>query len=186
MQLARWHTDMARNYSWVANVALPEPPSASARACVPIAIIPIALGALETRCYAHTFDPASAFYGQQLIRSLQVALITGCEDVDRLYRMLDSSLNGAIYVADEIDGAIIVTPPIPAAPAAPGRSIHSRLERVEQLLDNAYNGGVYLPDFGNPIGVRQQLADLILALEATGQLDDEMLAQLAQIALSVA
>lgn len=177
---------MARMWSFVSNVALSEPPSSSTRACVPIAIIPIALGALESRCYAHTFDAASAFFGMQLIRSLQVALITGCEDVDRLYRMLDSSLNGAVYVADEIDGVIIVTPPIPDAPAAASRSIHSRLERVEQLLDNAYNGGVYLPDFANPVGVRQQLADLILALEATGQLDDEMLAQLAQIALSVA
>lgn len=177
---------MARNYSWVADVSLPDPPSSSTRACIPIAIIPIALGALETRCYAHTFTAASAYYGMQLIRSLQVALITGCDDMDRLYRMLDSSLNGAVYVADEVDGITIVTPPIPAAPAAPGRSIHSRLERVEYLLDNAYNGAVYMPDFANPIGVRQQLADLILALQATGQLDDEMLAQLAQIAISVA
>jgi hypothetical protein len=137
---------------------------------------------LESRAQPYIFTPESAFYGIQLIRRLQVALITGCDDIQNLYRLLDSSLNGAVYITDEIAGQTIIIPPIPLVPTAPGRSIHSRLERIEYMFDNAYNGAVHAPDFLNATGVRQQIADLITAVQATGQLDDDALASLVQIA----
>jgi hypothetical protein len=100
--------------------------------------------------------------------------------------MLDSSLNGVTYTSAVVSGAVVITPEIPIVPAAASRSIHSRLERLEYLLDNAYNGAVHLPDFANATGVRQQLADLIAAIQATGQLDDDILAELVQVAALLA
>jgi hypothetical protein len=172
---------------FVRNLTAPEPPYICELAAFPIPVVPIALGALELRTVPHIWaSPEDAYRGTQLIRSLQVALLTGCmkeliESNRQIYRLLDTTLNGAIYVADELDGEIIVTPPIPAAPADVARSVHSRLERLEQLLDNAYNGATYAPDFLNATGVRQQLSDLILAIQQQGQLDDDMLAELINI-----
>lgn len=173
---------MPNLYSFVQNVPLPDPPSASHLACIPIAILPVAIGALESRAQSFVFRDVDAYYGIQLIRRLQVALILGCESMDRLYRLLDSTVNGVAYMTTEVDGLVVITPDIPVVPAPVSRSIHSRLERIEYMFDNAYNGAVHAPDFLNATGVRQQLADLITAVQAGGQLDDDMLASLVQIA----
>lgn len=107
------------------------------------------------------------------------------ESNNQLYRLLDTTMNGAVYIEDSLAGVAIVTPPIPLAPASVSRSIHSRLERLEYLLDNTYNGAIHAPDFANPVGTRQQLADLLIAMQATESIDSEQLAELAQIVLAL-
>jgi hypothetical protein len=159
---------MPNLYSFIRHVPLAEPPSATHMATIPIAIIPLALGALEARIAPYTFLQNDSYYGMQLVRYLQVQLILGDQSTDRLYRLLDSSLNGVEYLASTVDSQLVITPAIPDVPAAASRSIHSRLERLEYLSDNALNGAIHAPDFLNALGIRQQLADLVAAIQATG------------------
>lgn len=177
---------MPNLYSFIRNIPLPDPPYSTALTFVPIAIIPFALGALEDRAGAFAFEPTAQFYGLQLIRSLQVALLTGNDSIDRLYRLLDANLSGTTYIATETDGNTTITPAIPVVPGAVSRSIHSRLERLEYLLDNGINGAVHLPDFADPNGIKQKLDAVVSAIQATGQLDDDSLNELIQIAALLA
>jgi hypothetical protein len=176
---------MPRPWAFVSGVPLPDPPYGSHLSCVPIALLPLIIGALETRAASYVFAEGAAYYGIQLIRRTQVELITGCTEltdaIDRVYRLLDTNLTGAEYTATEVDGVITVAPPLPAAPAAPLRSLHSRLERLEYLLDNGLNGAEHLPDFGDTDGVRDLLRELIIAVQQAGPLDDDQLDRLTSL-----
>lgn len=174
--------------SFLQNYDASQPPYDAALALSIPRLIPLIVGCLELRAHAFVYTDESAYGAVQALREVQVSVINGVTigRLDDIYRLVDTTMNGAEYIADEIDGQIVVTPPIPAAPAPVARSIHSRLERLEYLMDNFYNGGIYSPDFENPVSVRQQLADLLAAIQDTGQLDDEMLAELVQIAATLA
>jgi hypothetical protein len=129
--------------------------------------------------------------GYNAIAAVYISMANNCLDElieaqNRLYRLLDTNLSGTEYLASEINGVITVLPAIPPAPLAPLRSIHSRLERLEYLLDNAYNGGVYLPDFGDTDSIRDLLRQLITSVQQTDDLDDDQLARLVEIATLLA
>jgi hypothetical protein len=170
--------------------ALPE-----GHACVlvllPAPLVPHVAGSmreLEEREY--WFSDADHESGYNAIAEVYICMATGCltelvEAQNRLYRLLDTQLTGTEYAASELDGVITVLPPIPAAPPPPLRSFHSRLERLEHLLDNAYNGQQYLPDFGDTDSVRDLLRALIIAVQETDDLDDDLLAKLTEVAYSV-
>ncbi len=181
---------MPRPWAFVSNVPITDPPYQAHLSCVPIELLPLIVGALESRAQNYVFAEGSAYYGIQLIRRTQVELINGCtelaEAVDRVYRLLDTQLTGTVYTSQLVAGAVQVVPALPAAPAAPPRSVHSRLERLEYLLDNAYNGAIHAPDFAASDGVRPLLRQLITAVQATGQLDDDQLAKLSEIAVLLA
>lgn len=166
----------------------PEEPPRCFLVALPAGLVPIVGGQLrrlEERGYWLTDADHEA--GYNAIAEVYVCMATGCiqelvDAQDRLYRLLDTQLTGQIYTASEIDGVITVTPAIPPAPAAPLRSVHSRLERLEYLLDNAYNGAEHLPDFGDTDGVRDLLRELITTVQQAGPLDDDQLLKLTEIA----
>lgn len=170
----------------------PPPPDTCELAIFPVAVIPYALGALEARTPRHIWAEESYVRGEQLIRRLQLALLCGGlqelkEQNDRLYRMLDTAIFGTGYTVESTD-PLVVTPEIPPQKTMGIRdeaSILGRMENLKQLLENALNG-TETPNYDRPNGVRDLLEQLIAKLGETGQLDDEMLAKLAEIALLVA
>lgn len=171
----------------------PEPPDTCEIAIFPVAVVPYALAALESRATRYTWDDDSYLRGNQLIRSLQMALLCGglkeiTERQDSLYRMLDTALFGRTYEVLETIPELIVAPAIePTHDLAIENedSIFGRLEDSRQLLQNALNGTI-TPNYDQPIGVRELLDLIKTAVEAGGSLDDDMLAKLAEIALALA
>ena len=107
--------------------------------------------------------------------------------VDRLYRLTDAIHNGTVYGVSgtgTVEDPYIYTPAMPLVPAtAAGQepSVKFSLEKSLRLIDNLVNGTTYAdaPDSRN---IRQQVEDLIAAVQAQGGLDDEMLDQLLAIA----
>lgn len=129
-------------------------------------LVPVIISALERYKYPQ-FWLTDADYqaGVQQLCELQESLLTGAtnvtEAIDRVYRLLDSALNGAAYVAEpdpQDPTRSIVYPALPAAPAnlvgiAPG------LRR--QLLD--LQGVINAGWFGIG-GEPATLADIVNAL----------------------
>lgn len=133
---------------------------------------------------------------RQMLAKQGASILMGCSDkivdsINQLYRLTDSIHNGAVYTvtgAGTVEDPFIYSPPIPLVPqtqpgAEPG--VKFSLEKALRLQDNLVNGTTYTdaPDARN---VRQQLEDLILAVQGQGQLDDDMLAKLVQIAALLA
>jgi len=167
------------------------------RSCYLVAInaslIPYVAGALrffEKRgTWATDADYES---GYNAFSELQVCMMRCCiddliESNDRLYRMLDTALYGTAY-------EVITSEPLEVEPIifatheltiADPDSVLGRMEDMKQLLQNALNGTTTV-NYSDTPGIRELLANIITALEATGTLDDDMLAQLVQIASLVA
>ena len=170
----------------------PAPPDTCELAVFPVAAVPYALGALESRTPRHIWADASYVRGEQLIRRLQLALLCGglqelLESNNRLYRMLDTAIYGTGYVVQSTD-PLVVEPAIPPQRTMgihDEASILGRMENLKQLLENALNG-TETPNYSRPNGIRDLIEQLTAALQETGQLDDEMLAKLAEIAVLVA
>jgi len=103
---------------------------------------------------------------------------------DALYRMLGTAIYGTEYTIESTDPVLVVTPAIDPTHTIDfdnPDSILGRAEDMRQLLQNALNG-TETPNYTEPLGVRELLANLITAVEAGGASDDDMLAQLVQIA----
>jgi len=158
----------------------------------PAGLLPIIAGsfdrALQRSVWASDEDYER---GYNAIAGVLACMTKGCIDLliesnDRIYRLLDTSLNGAEYIADELEGETIITPPIPAAPAPAVMSIHARLLRLEQVQDNAMNGTIHGPDYTDPVGVRQLLADIKAAIEAGEASEEDLLPALEQIIVLLA
>jgi hypothetical protein len=138
---------------------------------VPVDLVPIVgglFGQLEARSRWATPDDWQQ--GYRAFTALEKQLMDQClgpliESQNRVYRLLDTALNGTVYSADtdEDTGAVTVTPAIPDAPdsvpALPG--LVERMARLEQLLDNALNGTVYAPDFEETDSLRVLLQGII-------------------------
>jgi hypothetical protein len=141
---------------------------------VPIdaALVPIVAGALlhfQLRGYWQTDDDYEQ--GYNAFAELQVAM-SGCylsdliESQNRVYRLLDTALNGATY-SSEVNPADparpIVSPAIPAAPAAslptdlPSAALRSRMERLINLVDNLTTGATPTFDLNDSEGLRQTI-----------------------------
>lgn len=180
-------------FSFPKNLEAPEEPYTSELAGFCVAVVPYALAALESRATRYTWSEDSYLRGNQLIRSLQMALLCGglkeiTERQDALYRLVDVALFGTTYSVVETVPELIVSPEIAPthdlAIAAP-ESIMGRLETAKQLLENALNGTI-TPEYDRADGVRDLLEQLLVAMEAESNLDPEMLAKLAEIALALA
>lgn len=162
-------------------------------AIFPVAVVPFALGALESRMPKYIWADDSYLRGTQLIRSLQLALLCGgvreiTERQDALYRLIDTALYGREYSIESTDPELIVSPaidPIHSIAIENEDSIFGRMEDSRQLLQNALNG-TETPNYARPDGVRDLLEQLIVAAEAESNLDPEMLAKLAEIAVLIA
>lgn len=160
---------------------------------IPAAIIPLVAGALkhfEDRRSWHSDDEHERAYN--MFAELQACMLSLCvkdliESNDRLYRMLDTAIFGTGYVVQSTD-PLVVTPEIPPQRTMgihDEASILGRMENMRQLLENALNG-TETPQYDRANGVRDLLEQLITKLGETGQLDDEMLAKLIDIAVLLA
>lgn len=167
------------------------------RSCylVPInaSLIPFVAGALRFFEKRATWATESDFeQGYNAFAELQVCMMKLCVDAliesnDRLYRMLDTALYGTSYEVTSAEPLVvepIIWPTHDLVIANPD-SILGRMEDQRQLLQNALNGTA-TPEYDRALGVRDLLEQLITAVEAGGELDDDMLAKLAEIALLVA
>lgn len=172
------------------------PPDAINTPCLlwalPTGVAPFVVGAcdrwLQTSQWASRDDYEGAYnaLAEVLACMPSLCVATLVESNERLYRLLDTTLNGAEYTTDLVDGELVITPPIPVVPPAVSRSIHSRLERLEYLQDNWFNGAEHLPDFGETDGARQKLDRIIEKLDALDGADADLLAELEAIAALLA
>jgi hypothetical protein len=176
----------------VHNLVAPEAPYQCEIAVFPIAVVPFALGALEYRIPRYVWADDSYLRGVQLVRSLQMALLYGglreiTDRQDALYRMLDVAIFGTSYTVVS-DDPLIVEPlvsPTHTLDILDDTSILGRLELQKQLLENALNG-TETSNYDRVNGVRDLLEAIQAAIEAETDLDPEMLAKLAEIALALA
>lgn len=177
----------------VHNLIAPEPPDTCEIAIFPVAVVPYALGALEYRIPAYVWADDSYDRGVQLVRSLQMALLCGgvkeiTDRQDALYRMLSSAVYGTEYTIESTDPFLVVTPAIEPTHALTidhDDSLLGRAEDMRQLLQNALNG-TDTPLYDRANGVRDLLESLLTAIEASDDLDPELLAKLAEIAVLLA
>lgn len=167
---------------------------------VPInaSLIPLVAGALARYYQEHTWaSPEDYEKGYNAIAELEACMSKLCvnallEKHDQLYRLIDTTMNGRLYVASgsgTIEDPLIVNPAIPAAPLPADSAVYPglvmRIDRLEQMLNNFANG-TPSAEFTDVRNIRQQIADLIMALSQQGQLDDEMLAELMKIVVALA
>lgn len=177
-----------KNYEWPTG-AIDTP---CVVALIPTGIVPFVAGALDRWLQVSTWssrgDYEQAYNAIAEVLSCMPSLCVQqlVESNDRLYRLLDSTLNGVEYEAVEIDEVVSLLPAIPVVPAPVSRSIHSRLERLEYLQDNAFNGAVHAPDFLDTSGLRQKLDAILTALSDGSPLDADMLAALGEIVAALA
>lgn len=177
----------------VSNLTPPEPPDICELVTFPVAVVPYALGALEYRIPKYIWSEDGYLRGVQLIRSLQMALLCGgmkelIESQDRIYRMLGTALFGTEYSIVATEPELIVTPilePTHALTIENDESILGRMEVLKQLLENGING-TDTPNYSRENGIRDLLELIQAAVEAESNLDPEMLAKLAEIALALA
>jgi hypothetical protein len=136
---------MNLNGSVVRNLVAPSEPWYSELAEFSVEVVPFALGALEMRARKYIWaTPDDWKRGRRLIRELQVGLLMGglqelIESNRQIYRLLDTSLNGAAYSETGIDpatGIPIITPAIPAAPSAGANpDVRANLEAIRLLVE---------------------------------------------------
>lgn len=138
---------------------------------------------------------AAAARGRQALAEQGAKILMGATNrlenaMNRLYTLLDYSLNGETYTALETGNPLDLVEYSPALPAAPlgnlpqAQSLRFSALETYRAVDNGLHGRDHTgyEDTRNP---RQQLEDLIAAAGSAGELDDEMLAKLAQIALAM-
>lgn len=136
-------------------------------------IVPLIISSLERYKYRQFWATEADYQnGVQELCVTQEALLTGAtnivEAIDRLYRLMDTSLNGAQYIEgapDPVTGDPVITPEIPAAPANEV-GITPGLRR--QLLD--MQGVINAGWFGIG-GQPATLADLVNALRVGSEED---------------
>lgn len=177
----------------VHNLVAPEPPDVCEITSFPVAVVPFALAALEYRIPRYIWQSDSYLRGVQLIRSLQMALLCGgikeiTDRQDDLYRMLDTAIYGTEYSIEATDPELIISPTISHTKLLlvdSPLSIFGRMESMNQLLQNALNG-TETTEFDRLNGIRDLLEQLLVAAEAESDLDPDMLAKLAEIAVLLA
>lgn len=164
--------------TFVRNVEIPlqGTPYDSLSVCIPYAIAPIVVGSLELRAQTVIYEPDSAYTAIQLIRGVQVSVLTNCSSIDNLYRLMANALYGTVYTTD-IDG--ITTPPITELPpttveADSALDFLSNLPKAIRLWENAVYGTFHAGDYEAPEGILTKL-DTIAAAEGA---DDATLEQI--------
>lgn len=170
----------------------PAPPDVCELAIYPVAVVPYAIGALESRVYKYSWSDAGYLRGVQLIRSLQMALLCGglteiTDRQDALYRMLDSALFGRLYT-------VVSTDPLDVTPAiAPTHdleieandSLLGRTDDLQQLLKNALNGTL-TTNYFTPVGIRELLQQIADANATENTLDAEQIEKLVELLVLLA
>lgn len=137
-------------------------PDTYGQSCILVAIdsslLPMIAGALRPFEQRYTWLSDADFeQGYNAFAALQASFMNNCladlvESNNRIYRLLDTALNGVQYTASG-DVPPVITPAIPAAPSldpavAPG--LRARFERLVHLVDNLTTGRTFVGDQQNP------------------------------------
>ncbi len=130
--------------------------------CVPLGLVPILCGTLHTLELREAWaTDADWVQGYTWITTLQAELMSGCvdrivESNDRIYRLLDTALNGTAYTATPAESPVpdpvpdptkpIILPALPDVPDAGSPAllpIYAIRYRIEQLIleQRALRGG---------------------------------------------
>jgi hypothetical protein len=137
------------------------------------ALVPLVAGALRIFEQPWAWRTVEDYErGYNAFAELQACMAVTClnkliESNNQIYRLLDTNLTGKEYTEglDPITGEPIAEPPIPVVPELPIYPLLVRVARVEQLLDNAFNG-LISDDWPNPVSIRDQLQAIQDALAA--------------------
>lgn len=157
-------------------------------------LVPFISGALEKYFQREYWrSPEDYWQAYNAFSELRACMTGRCikeyiESNNRIYRLLDSALNGTAYqvVTDPDTQEQTITPAIPAAPALfnpTGLGLRARLERVVRLLDNLITGATYAvndDDIRNTAladgdSLRGLVRDVRFALRGNDQPEDNVL-----------
>lgn len=86
---------------------------------------------------------------EEMLMTNSLAGIT--EGLERIYRLLDTSLNGTAYTQTTVEGVTSINPAIPAVPPTgtnAANAMRAHLGRLHQLAENAATGAAYAADSG--------------------------------------
>ena len=181
---------MTRNI--VTRSTVQEPPYTTDLVCIPIAAVPLTLGALVLKSQKYWYaSPDDWHRGRKLLAQFGKALLMPCGNdivnaIDRVYGLLDAGLNG---IGRSVSGTGTEADPYVYSPglaqahepdAFVPPSLRSDANVTRALLDNLTNGTVssVAPDNRN---IRQQLQNIYDALVAMGEGDGPTAEQIAQI-----
>lgn len=125
--------------------------------CVPIPLIPFFRRFFADMQRNYTWRTREDWYnGYQAFAQMEETLMAGClrdlvESNDRIYRLLDTALNGTFYSStpDPETEQPIIIPPIPTTP--PGEvtsflALRAQVARLRQLAENAATGAQFGAD----------------------------------------
>lgn len=76
-------------------------------------MVPVLIGALESRAHLFNYVASEAFDAIQAVREVQVSMINPLNRLDDIYRVLDTAFNGTVYVDA---GGGVIEPEIPLVP----------------------------------------------------------------------
>ncbi len=148
-------------FSFPHDLTPPELPDFCELGIFPVAVVPYALGALEARATVYTWAEDSYLRGNQLIRSMQMAILCGgmqelTEGQNRIYRLIDSAMYGRVYTV-ETEEPLVIAPVIPAVP-------DQTLEPAGLLTMVDALPGIVTPGWFGIGGEKATLADVVKAL----------------------
>lgn len=177
------------------------PPNYSENDCallsVPTAFIPFMRRWFDLLQQRYVWATESDYQqGYQVVARMEAFLMNGClqqliESNRQIYRLLDTSLNGATYTAtgtDPVTNLPLIDPAIPAVPDVtspaqlPGVALRRRLERLIDLVDNGFNGTL-IPDQPTAQPSARDNLEAIRVLLAQNGTDNEDLEELINLVL---
>jgi hypothetical protein len=155
---------------------------------VPIdaALVPIVAGELLSLQESRRWVPDDYESAYRAFAELGAYMTAICaqeiiESNNRLYRLLNTALFGQVYTLVSTE-PLLITPDIPAVPdnsIIVPPSLLAVTETTVQVLINSLRGEDTSEFTGT--GIKQQLEEIIAAINATGGLDDDILAQLVEV-----
>lgn len=158
-------------------------------------MVPVILRALDRYKYESSWLTEDDFErGLQEINLFQEAVLTGTQaivdSIDRVYRLLDTSLNGVVYLATPATNPPPAAPPDPTRPTIapalatvpaasspadmPLFALRARFERLTNLVENLVTGQTFPLDpaflsdsaLNNSVGLRETLVAMQGVLNA--------------------
>lgn len=160
---------------------------------VPAALVPLVAGALrhfeERRSWHSDAEHEQAYNAFVELQAvfMQLCVKDLIESNNRLYRLLDTAFFGTTYTIEQ-EEPLIVSPaiePVHGINYSNDASLLGKTDLLLQLVDNALNG-TNTANYNYSPSVKQLLQDLVTAMANNGQLDDDMLEKLTEIAVLVA
>lgn len=161
--------------------------------CIPVPVIPFALGALWLRSQKYWWVEASEADGRYAMNEMAVAMLKGCSQditdaINRVYMLIDRNENGAIYTytTDPETQRPIINPPLPIVPQDP--ALYSepgtkwQHDDFKALVASAISG-IASEAYPSSRGANQILEDILAALSEASE--EDQLAILQKILLAL-